>query len=190
MSKTTNKFAPADDHQRQGSTMSARPRKPSVSCSGAEQAVGVGLYLHRNLGGVRLRCLRHRYLCPPDRGLARPQDGACRLRAGCDRAGATRAPRVLFEEAGEALGRLIVAADSDTGGARRVAEFLLSWWDGAEGKWPLINISNVDPEVGEDMLIILASLAQNNVTYAHAWDRGTDIARLFDRWGWTGRRGA
>ncbi len=70
----------------------ARPRKPSNSCSGAEQAVGVGLYLRRNLGGVRLRRLRHRCLCPPDRWLARQQDCACRLRAGCARAGATRSP--------------------------------------------------------------------------------------------------
>lgn len=97
---------------------------------------------------------------------------------------------VLFEEAGEALGRLIAAADSDTGGARRVAEFLLSWWDGDAGRWPLINISNVDAETGEDMLIILAYLAQNNVTYADAWDRGPDIARLIDRWDWKGGRDA
>jgi hypothetical protein len=34
---------------------------------------------------------------------------------------------VLFEEAGEALGCLIAAADSETGGARCVAKFLL-WW--------------------------------------------------------------
>jgi hypothetical protein len=42
---------------------------------------------------------------------------------------------VLFEEAGEALGRLVVAASSDTGGARCVAEFLLSWWDGDAGSY-------------------------------------------------------
>jgi putative transposase len=32
-------------------------------CAGAEPAVGVGLHLCRDLGGVRLRRLRHRYLC-------------------------------------------------------------------------------------------------------------------------------
>ena len=46
----------------------------------------------RNLGGVRLRRLRHRHLCPPDRRLARQQDGACQLRPGCARAGASRPP--------------------------------------------------------------------------------------------------
>lgn len=89
---------------------------------------------------------------------------------------------VTHEEAGEALDRLIAAADRDTGGARRVGDFLLSWWDGDSGRWPLINISNVDAETGEDMLIILAYLAQNNVTYANAWGREADIARLIDRW--------
>jgi transposase InsO family protein len=40
-------------------------------CASAEQAWGVGLHLCRDLGRVRLRRLRHRYLPQTDRRLAR-----------------------------------------------------------------------------------------------------------------------
>jgi transposase InsO family protein len=58
----------------------------------AEQALGVGLHLCRDLGRVRLRRLRHRYLRQTDRRLARQQDGARQLRPGCARTGAPRSP--------------------------------------------------------------------------------------------------
>lgn len=97
---------------------------------------------------------------------------------------------VTHEEAGEALNRLIAAADSDTGGARRVAEFLLSWWDGDGVQWAIIDITNVDAEIGEDMLIIIAYLAQTGVSYADAWGREKEMGELIDKWNWKGRGGA
>lgn len=45
----------------------------------AEQAVGERLCLRGHLGRLRLRRLRHRYLCKKDRWLAGEPDGACRL---------------------------------------------------------------------------------------------------------------
>jgi len=85
---------------------------------------------------------------------------------------------VSHVDAGAALDRLLVIAQGDTGGANRVANFLLAWWDGAEGKFCLIDICNVDRETAEDMLTILGYLSQNNVTYATAWDRGDAMEKL------------
>ena len=73
-----------EDHdQRQGRAVSARSGQPPVPRPGAEHAVGVGLHLCRDLGGVRLRGLPDLRLRPLYRGLAGEQDGACQLRAGC-----------------------------------------------------------------------------------------------------------
>ena len=49
--------------------------------------LGLGLHLRRNLGGLRLRCLRHRRLRPSHRGLACLTDCTCELRARCAGAG-------------------------------------------------------------------------------------------------------
>ena len=83
--------AGAHDDQRQGRAVPAGPRQPAVPCAGAEQAVGVGLHLRRDLGGLRLRRLRHRHLRPADRRLAGQPHGARQLRPGCAGAGAPRA---------------------------------------------------------------------------------------------------
>jgi putative transposase len=48
----------------------AGPRQPAVPGTAAKRAVGFGFYLRRDLGGVRLRRLCHRYLRPAHRRLA------------------------------------------------------------------------------------------------------------------------
>ena len=65
------------------------PLQPPVLRASAEHAVGVGLYLRRDLGGVRLRRLRHRHLCAADRWLASKPYGACQLCPRCLGAGAS-----------------------------------------------------------------------------------------------------
>src|SRR3546814_1555848 len=68
---------------------------------------------------------------------------------------------VSFDDVGEAIGRLLAIARSDTGQAARVADFLLAWWDGGtNGHFPLLHLSNCDPTIGEDMVIIMAYLTQ------------------------------
>lgn len=37
---------------------------------------------------------------------------------------------VGFDEVGAAIGRLLEVARADTGQSRRVADFLLAWWNG------------------------------------------------------------
>lgn len=95
-------------------------------------------------------------------------------------------PRITKPEAGAALDRLLAIAKGDTAGAKLVADFLLNWWDGAHGAWTMVDITNVDPETGEDMLIIIAFLAQNGVYYADAWQRKGDMIALMERWNWKG----
>ena len=56
-----------------------------------EQAVAVRLHLRRHLGGLRLRRLRHRCLCPAHRWLAGQPHGARQLRPGRARTGLARA---------------------------------------------------------------------------------------------------
>ena len=62
--------AGAHDDQRQGRAVPAGSREPPVPGAAAERAVGLGLHLRRHLDRLRLRRLRDRRLCPPDRGLA------------------------------------------------------------------------------------------------------------------------
>lgn len=77
---------------------------------------------------------------------------------------------VSFEETGEAIGRLLDIAKSDTGQSQRVADFLLAWWNGDDlGHFPILHFCNCDAIIAEDMLAILAYLAQESTTYANAW---------------------
>lgn len=90
---------------------------------------------------------------------------------------------VSFDEAGDAIRRLIAIAQSDTGQSARVADFLLAWWDGLDnGHFPLLHLSNCDPIIGEDMLIIMGYLVQEPPIYPDAWGLKGDMASLWARW--------
>lgn len=53
------------------------------------------------------------------------------------------------------LERLIQYAQSDTGQSRRVADFLLAWWNAGQcGGFDLTNLWNVDDAIAEDMAIV------------------------------------
>src|SRR6185437_1549027 len=68
-----------DDDQRQGRAMPAGPREPPVPGAAPERAVGLGLYVRRHLGGLRLRGVRHRRLRSPYCRLAGQPLGSRRL---------------------------------------------------------------------------------------------------------------
>ena len=62
-----------------------------------------------------------------------------------------------------ALERLIAIAQSDTGQARRVADFLLAWWNAGEcGGFDLTNLWGVDASIAEDMGIVFGYVARAN----------------------------
>ena len=62
-----------------------------------------------------------------------------------------------------ALERLIAIAQCDTGQARRVADFLLAWWNAGEcGGFDLTNLWGVDTSIAEDMVIVFGYIARAN----------------------------
>src|SRR3546814_19302383 len=66
---------------------------------------------------------------------------------------------VSFDDVGEAIGRLLAIARSDTGQAARVADFLLAWWvGGTNGPFPLLTLHHCDPHNAEALVPIQAFL--------------------------------
>ena len=95
---------------------------------------------------------------------------------------------VSFDDVGDALGRLFPLAlpqtrAAATGASRKVADFLLAWWDGAEaGHFPLLHLANVDETIGEDMLTVMAYLTQNPVIYADQWGYKAAMGEVWERY--------
>ena len=59
--------------------------------------------------------------------------------------------------------RLIAIAQSDTGQARRVADFLLAWWNAGEcGGFDLTNHWGLDRSIADDMVIVFSYVARAN----------------------------
>ena len=62
-----------------------------------------------------------------------------------------------------ALKRLIAIAQRDTGQARRVADFLLAWWNaGSCGGFDLTALWGLDSSIAEDMVIVFGYVAGAN----------------------------
>lgn len=95
---------------------------------------------------------------------------------------------VSFAEAGEAIGRLLAIAmpptrAAETGASAKVADFLLAWWNGDEcGHFPILHLCNLDAVIAEDMLTIMAWLAQEPTTYADAWGYRDAMGDLWVRY--------
>jgi hypothetical protein len=61
--------------------------------------------------------------------------------------------------AAQAFGRLLRRAeDSDTGQARRIAQFLAATFDSAAFRWDPLDLRAVDVEISDDMLACLDAL--------------------------------
>ncbi len=83
-----------------------------------------------------------------------------------------------------ATARLLAIANSDTGQSRRVADFLLAWWNGSDlGHFPIEHLWNVDRAISADMLTILGFLAeQPSAVYANAFGYEDEMRALVERW--------
>ena len=90
---------------------------------------------------------------------------------------------IAFDEVGEAIARLTVAAGSDSGQAGRAADFLLAWWNGGDnGHFPVVHLCNCDKIIAEDMLIVMAYLAQEPTIYPDAWGYRDALVALVEQW--------
>jgi len=62
-----------------------------------------------------------------------------------------------------ALGRLLDIARGDTGQSRRVADFLLAWYNADEyGGWDLTDLWNVDTEIADDILTVVNLIRESH----------------------------
>jgi hypothetical protein len=69
----------------------------------------------------------------------------------------------LNEKETQALQRLIGHAQRDTGQSRRVADFLLAWWNpGQCGGFDLTTMWGCDEKIVEDMIVVFAYVGRNN----------------------------
>jgi hypothetical protein len=61
----------------------------------------------------------------------------------------------------DALARLIAIAKRDTGQSRRVANFLLAWWNATrDGGFDLTDLWNVDKVIADDMVAVFTLVAE------------------------------
>jgi hypothetical protein len=91
---------------------------------------------------------------------------------------------ITENEAKAALARLIELARSDTGQARRAANFLLAWWNGPDwGDFPIADLFGVDRSIAADMTILFAFLGQHRgAIYADAFGYRDEMAALVEQW--------
>lgn len=81
-----------------------------------------------------------------------------------------------------ALERLIAHAKRDSGQGRRVADFLLAWWNpGRCGSFDLTTLWAVDDQIREDMTTVFAFIGAVN-TYPDALGYETDFDAIVRAW--------
>lgn len=94
------------------------------------------------------------------------------------------APRDATVTASEAsaLERLIDIAKRDTGQSRRVADFLLAWWNaGSCGSFDLTNLWAVDATICDDMVTVFAVIAKTN-KYPDSLGYADDFKTIVHAW--------
>ena len=70
---------------------------------------------------------------------------------------------LISTEQKAAFDRLVQIAKSDSGGGRRVADFLLAWWNAPEcGSFDMTNLWGVDPFVASDMVKVFELISVNH----------------------------
>ena len=81
-----------------------------------------------------------------------------------------------------ALERLIAHAKRDTGQSRRVANFLLAWWNARTcGSFDLTDLWAVDDDIREDMTTVFAYVGAEN-KYPDTLGYGPDFETIVRLW--------
>jgi len=82
----------------------------------------------------------------------------------------------------DALSRLLKIAQSDTGQSRRVANFLLAWWNAEScGGFDFTDLWCVDRAIADDMLAVTRLIATAH-NYPTAYGLGGQFERLIADW--------
>jgi hypothetical protein len=81
-----------------------------------------------------------------------------------------------------ALNRLLVIAQSDTGQSKRVADFLLAWWNADDcGRFDFRDLWMVDKAISDDILAVLRLIALRQA-YPDAYGLRTEFEQLVKDW--------
>lgn len=81
-----------------------------------------------------------------------------------------------------AFERLLDIARSDTGQARRVADFILAWWNPYSlGRFDITDVFAVDRSIAQDMATVFAYMASLN-NAEHPVEYRAEIERLIAFW--------
>ena len=82
----------------------------------------------------------------------------------------------------ESLGRLLNVASGDSGQPRRVADFLLSWWNADTcGRWDLRDFWALDDTICEDILEVM-QLIHESSSYPDSLGFGPAFQELVRVW--------
>jgi hypothetical protein len=86
------------------------------------------------------------------------------------------------DDAIAALDRLVIIAQSDTGQSRRVANFLLAWWNAGDcGGFDLTDLWMVDRAIADDILTV-ARLISIRHEYPTVYGYGPQFEQLVADW--------
>ena len=81
-----------------------------------------------------------------------------------------------------ALERLIAVAKRDTGQCRRVANFLLSWWNTPVcGAWDVTDIWSLNRAITNDIFVVFGFIAQGCI-YPDALGYYDDFQEILHQW--------
>jgi len=93
-----------------------------------------------------------------------------------------QAAAARFEDGLAAVRRLVKIAQGDTGQSRRVADFLLAWWNaGSCGSFDLTELWAVDGEIADDMVAVFRLVADRH-EYPTAYGLGEDFEQIVAAW--------
>lgn len=91
-------------------------------------------------------------------------------------------PEEILEPEKSALERLITIAQRDTGQIRRVADFLLAWWNAGQcGRYDLTTAWGVDDAIMEDMCVVFR-LASRSSSYPDTLGYGPQFEAIVRAW--------
>jgi hypothetical protein len=91
-------------------------------------------------------------------------------------------PEQMTQNEKQALENLLKIAQGDTGQSRRVADFLLAWWNaGACGSYDLTTGWAVDEAIAEDMCVVFRLATRAN-SYPDTLGYGPQFEAIVREW--------